>query len=180
MKAIVVVPEEKFNNKEYNTVIHTLQKNQIDYEVASPSGKMATGYISKEYNNKPMLIIPDISIEEINIEDCKCIIIIGGSGNKKYLWKNTTLHNKLKNAYEKGVLIAAICLAPICLIYSEIIKSVKISAYKTKETLEIIKNSGNYFSDEEVCVYENIITANGPRASVLFSERIISLLIEGN
>jgi len=87
--------------------------------------------------------MPDITIEEIKVSNYDCIIIMGGSGNKKYLWKNSILHEKIITANNENKILAAICLAPICFINSGIIKSSEITVYKTKETLKIIQKSNN-------------------------------------
>lgn len=178
MRVLVIIPEEKFNNTEFNTVIKYLRLNQFKYDIASSSGKIATGYIAKEFDNKPMMIRPDLSISEIKVEMYNCIIIIGGSGNKKYLWNNLELHDVIQQAYKNDIILGAICLAPISLVNSGIIKSSSITAYKTRETQRIIQTSGNYYSEVGVCVNGRIITANGPKSSKKFIEAIISQLKE--
>lgn len=176
MKVLVIIPQEKFNNKEYNTVVSGLKLHNIDFDLASTSKIKATGYIAKEFNDNPMEVFPDLAIEDIDIKNYNCLIIIGGSGNKKYLWNNDKLLGKIQKAYSCNILVAAICLAPICLINAGIIKSSNITAYKTKETQKIIEESGNIYMDKEVYINKNIITANGPGASKEFIETIVSKL----
>ncbi len=171
MKVVIIIAQEKFNNTEFTAVINTLQGNKILYETASVSKSKAFGY-------KSFSIIPDISIQELIVTDYDCFIIIGGSGSKKYLWKNDILHEKIKAAYKNNKILAAICLAPICFIYSGIIKNSYITAYKTEETLKIIKESDNIYNDNDVCINGNIITANGPIASTKFSNEIILKLLK--
>lgn len=178
MKVLIIIPQEKFNNKEFNTVVNSLKVNDISYDIASTSKIKATGYIAKEFNDNPMEVIPDMVIEDIDIKNYFCLIIIGGSGNKKYLWNNEDLHIKIQQAKNSNILIAAICLAPICLINAGIIKSSNITAYKTKETQKIIEDSGNSYIDKEVYIDTKIITANGPRASKKFIDTIFSYLGE--
>ena len=112
MKVIIIVAQDKFNNTEFTTVINTMKKNKILFEIASVSKSEAFGYSS-------FSIKPNISIQELIISDYDCLIIIGGSGSKKYLWKNNILHEKIRIAYENNKILAAICLAPICFINSE-------------------------------------------------------------
>lgn len=109
------------------------------------------------------------------MSDYNYIVIIGGSGSKKYLWENIILQSILINANKKK-LIATICLAPICLINSGMIKNSSITAYKTKATLKLIKNSQNEYSEQNVCINDNIITANGPKALKEFAESILRKL----
>ena len=175
MKVVVVIAPVKFNNSEFIKVTEKLKEHKCKVNIASETKSMAYGYIIKTDNGfEPLAIKPDILIKEIDVLKYDCIIIIGGSGNKKYLWKNKILHEKIKIAYENNKIIAAICLAPICLIFSGIIKNTGITAYKTKETVRIIKESGNFYIDKNVCINNNVITANGPRASFDFAKAIIN------
>ncbi len=169
MKLIVIVAQDKFNNTEYKTVINTLEKHKIFFETASVLKSKAVGYGS-------FSIMPDKSIQELIVSDYDCFIIIGGSGCKKHLWEYDILHNKIKTAFESNKILAAICLAPICFIYSGIIKNSFITAHKTAETLKIIKESDNIYKDNDVYVNENIITANGPKASYEFCKLVINKL----
>jgi len=169
MKILVIIAQEKFNNKEFLTVVDTLRKKNIDYDVASNKKLRAFGYVS-------LSIMPDLSIDEIIVSSYDCLIIIGGSGNKKYLWNNEVLHNKIKEAFYGNKILGAICLAPICFIYSGIVKGSSITAYKTKETINIIENSGNFYEDKDVFISNNIITANGPKASQKFIDAVLSVL----
>lgn len=170
MKVVVVIAQEKFNNKEFITVTNALKINNILFDIASVSKSEAFGYI-------PFSVFPDVSIKELNIFNYDCLIIIGGSGNKKYLWKNTILHEKIQIANKENKILAAICLAPICFIYAGIINQSKITAYKTNETKRIIKESGNFYENKDICVNNNIITANGPKASDKFCETILLQLL---
>lgn len=169
MKAVVVVAQERFNSTEFNNIVDAFKESNIDFQVASNKCEIAFGYI-------PLSIIPDISIEAINTDDIDCIVIIGGSGSRDYLWENEVLHNKLRNINSQGKIIAAICLAPICLIKAGIIKSGNITAYKTKQTLKIISGSGLDYSFNNVCINQNTITANGPRSANEFAQAIIGEL----
>ena len=91
MKVIVVVAEEKFNNTEFLTVVNNLKNNDIPFEVASTSKSRASGYGS-------FSIVPDLPIQDVIVSDCDCLIIIGGSGCKRYLWNNPVLHEKIRMA----------------------------------------------------------------------------------
>jgi putative intracellular protease/amidase len=167
MKVIVVVAQEKFNNTEFSTVVSNLKKNDIPFEVASTSKSRASGYGS-------FSIVPDLCIQDLIVSDYDCLIIVGGSGCKRHLWNNTVLHEKIRTAHENNKLLAAICLAPICLIRSKIVDGSFITAYKTNETLRIIQESGNIYRESEVYISGNIITGNGPKASQKFCEAILS------
>ena len=66
-----------------------MKENEILFKTTSVSKLKAYdyGYFS---------IMPDISIQDLIVSNYDYLIIIGGSGCKKYLWKNNILHKKLK------------------------------------------------------------------------------------
>jgi protease I len=174
---IIIISQEKFNNFEFNTVRRGLVDAGIDIKIVTVSGGMAKGYLVKTIDgSEPLAINADLSINDIEISRISGIILIGGSGVKVDLWHNPNLHNLLQKAFEDHKLIGAICLAPICLVYAGIPVGGEIAAYKTKETLGIIRDHGLAYDAGQVHVWRTIITANEPKASGEFTKAVIHYL----
>jgi protease I len=101
------------------------------------------------------------------------IILIGGPGTQK-LFNNNILHKLINKFNNQNKLIGAICISPVILAKTGILKQRKATVYIDGK-LELINNDA-IFTDKDVVVDKNIITANGPKAAKKFAQTIIKKL----
>lgn len=163
---LVFLPQKNFNEEEYFTIKLFLQKHKYNLFIASDSHTYCVGNCGARVKN-------DISILNVNEKNFSTLIIIGGEGVRNY-FNSEVLRAIINKFYKSKQLIAAICLAPIVLAKSGILKEHSATCYKTDEVE--LKASGVEFKDQEVVISKNIITASNPLASGLFAEAIIEYL----
>jgi len=167
MLAILVIAPQNFRDEEYLKPKEILEKNGIKVLTASTEKKVCKGMLGLE-------VIPDITIDEI--KDGDALILIGGSGSP-LLFSNKTLINKINYFMKQGKIIGAICLAPIILINSGLIKDKKITGW-APECKIAAEKSGVTYTGEDVTIDGKLITASGPKAAVKFGEVILKKLKE--
>lgn len=172
MKRIVLIlAPEKFHDDEYTITREVIEKSKIEVEVASLNVNRATGYKKLEVNI-------DLNIADIDHHSYDGIVVVGGFGVKNHLWDNEQLHKVIAKFYESKKLLAAICLAPVCFANAGILKDVKACVYKNKHALQAFNAQDVNYQLEQVVIDENIITANGPKASQKFGQAIVEKLLE--
>lgn len=170
-KIVIVVAPDKFHDDEYRITREVLEKSNVLIDVASLDVKKAIGY-------KKLEVITDLNIRDIEYDKYDGLVIIGGFGVKNYLWESVELHHIIHDFDNHKKLIGAICLAPVCIANTEILKGKKASVYKNKHALEAFKKNEVNYASESVTISENIITANGPKSSRQFGEIIAEKLVE--
>ena len=87
---------------------------------------------------------------------------------------NKGLVNIVKEAYEKGKVIAAICHGPQMLIEADILRGKKATCWKS--VITDLKNAGATFIDESAVVDGNIVTSRFPADLPRFCQETIKLL----
>ena len=118
----------------------------------------------------------DTTLDEIG--DYDAIVFIGGSGAFQYIDDNKC-HKIIQDANDKGVVIGAICIAPIILAKAEILKGKKATVWSNntdKTAIKIFKEEGVKYEDKAVVKDGNIVTANGPVAARQFAEALVQSL----
>lgn len=174
---VIVLPQTRFNNFEFSTVAQGLIDKGHRTWIAVDNQQTATGYLQKTPSGMArMTVQADLSIEQIRTSQITALILIGGAGVKNALWHNPILHNKLREADQQKILIAAICLAPITLVYAGLAVGKQIACYATQETKSILQQHGIAIANQPLLSHRHILTANGPKASMAFTETILSYL----
>lgn len=168
-KIVMVIAQTDFRDEELFVPKDIFELEQGEVIIASTSIKKAVGMLGVE-------IMPNKKIEDLKITQFDALIIVGGTGSKKYLWDNETLLKLVIAANKEKKVIGAICLSPVILAKSSILIEKKATVFKTNETMEIFKKNKVLYLDEDVVIDDKIVTANGPSASKKFAQTIVKLL----
>ncbi|RLE43492.1 hypothetical protein DRJ16_03745, partial [Candidatus Woesearchaeota archaeon] len=107
-KALLVVAQNGYQPIEYANTRAELEKAGISVSVASPNGGTATASDGSS-------IETDLAIKDADIDDFDALVIIGGPGARESLSALPELDKLIKSAYEKGKIVAAICISPTIL-----------------------------------------------------------------
>lgn len=166
-KVLMIIAPENFRDEEYFTPKGILEKAGIQVTTASMKKTAAKGMLGGTAS-------PDINLDEVTIDYYDAVIFVGGSGASVY-FDNSTAHAIARKAKEKGIIIAAICIAPSTLANTGILQDKKATAFASQKDHLIEK--GALFQDQDVVVDGNIITANGPGASEEFGNKLAEMLI---
>jgi len=117
----------------------------------------------------------NLSPEEVNVDEYDALIIPGGSAPDK-MRINKDLVKIVREACEKGKIIAAICHGPQMLIEADVLRGKKATCWKSVMT--DLKNAGATFLDLPAVVDGNIVTSRFPADLPKFCRETIKLLKE--
>jgi len=165
-KICMVVANKDFRDEELLTPLKYFQDEGFSVDVASNRLEEAEGMLGAK-------IMPDLIIEEINVDNYKALIVVGGSG-AKVLWDLSSLAYKLKEAYQKGKIVAAICISPVALAKAGLLKGRKATVWPGES--ERLISSGADYVFKPVVVDGNIVTADGPQSALEFAKTIVKLI----
>lgn len=167
-KVLFVVAPKDFRDEELLEPRQELKNHKIITKIASKKVKEAKGKLGAK-------VKVDYDIDDVLVQDYDAIIFVGGPGATIYFDDETAL-SMAREAFEEEMIIGAICIAPVILAKSGILKGKKATVFPSgKQDLE---TAGAKYTGEEVTTDENIITANGPAAAKKFANKIIELLSE--
>ncbi|MCD6547055.1 MAG: DJ-1/PfpI family protein [Nanoarchaeota archaeon] len=165
-KVLMIIAPKNFRDEELFHTKEELEKEGNEVTIASTTTEEATGMLGGKAK-------PEITIDEVNVDDYDAIVFVGGTGASIY-FENQRAHEIAKQAYEKGKVVAAICIAPSTLANAGILKGKMATSWPSEETNLLAK--GASYTGDPVTVDGKIVTANGPTAARNFGRKIAELL----
>jgi protease I len=115
----------------------------------------------------------DLAPNEVNVEEYSAVIIPGGSAPDR-MRTDKGLVDIVKNACEKGKVVAAICHGPQMLIEADVVRGKKATCWKSVAT--DLQNAGATFVDAPVVVDGALVTSRFPPDLPRFCQETIKLL----
>lgn len=170
---LFIIASREFRDEEYFIPRDILEKNGFNIKVASDRKGTALGVYGGDVNI-------DLQGEEINILDFMAVIFVGGAGALKCLDKDI-FHRIIIDAKEKNIVLAAICIAPLILANTGVLKGIKATVWSSKEekrAVKELKEKGAIYEEKGVVIDDNIITASGPDQAENFAKMILKKLTE--
>lgn len=112
-------------------------------------------------------VIADRLILDCDFTDLEALILPGGPGHMG-LFNCEVLANLIEDTHRKGKLVAAICAAPVILY--------KLGINVESTIFPSMKDEIEKYIDKNVCITDNIISANAAGSSIDFALAIITYL----
>lgn len=166
MKKIAILIESLFNEEELIAPYHRLRE---DYEVVLVGTEADTEYRSKEGFTKKS----DVASRDISADDFAGVVIPGGF-SPDYMRKSKDSVKFVKDIYESGKPVAAICHAGWMLAESLDLNGVNMTS--TSTIRKDMENAGANWVDEEVVVDKNLVTSRSPKDIPAFMKEFIKLV----
>jgi len=167
-KAVMIIAQENFRDEELLEPKKVLEEAGIDVKIASLSKQVARGMLGAK-------VIPDMTLQDIDVQEFDAIIFIGGSGSSIY-WDDPSAHKIAQQALSSNKILAAICIAPVTLARAGLLKDKKATVWSSEAGR--LKQGGAIYTAKDVEKDGNIITASGPDVASEFGNQIVKALSE--
>ncbi len=167
MRKVLIIVEEGFEDSEFLYPYYRLQEEGYKVDVLGPKANVT-------YTGKyGVPTTSEFSPEHVSLNEYEGLIIPGGRAPDR-MRINKGLVDIVRESCEKGLVIAAICHGPQLLIEADVIRSKKITCWKSVAT--DLKNAGAAFIDAPVVVDGKLVTSRKPADLPVFCQEIIRLL----
>ena len=163
---LMIVAQNGFRDEEYFKPKASLES--AGYQVVT--GSVKTGTALGKLGGTAKV---DVAISEVKADDYAGVVFVGGPGAADYFTDKTAL-NLAREAYRKGKVVGAICIAPGILARAGILKGKKATVFPSET--ETLKQEGANYLGLPVVVDGKIVTANGPDAAEEFGKELIKSL----
>ncbi len=157
-----------FEEIEALTQVDYLRRAGIDITTLGISGEYVTG-------TRNITVKADISVEDADMSNAEMLILPGGLGGVNGISGCEKAISMIKEAYEKGIYIAAICAAPTILASFGMLDGKKCVCYPSMLD-ELEAGGGIVCADSAVVRDGKLITAKAAGASEEFSFELIRIL----
>jgi protease I len=119
----------------------------------------------------------DKTIEEVDATDYDALMIPGGVGNPDQLRGDENVVSFVRDFFEAGKPVAAICHGPWVLVEAGVVRGRKLTSWPTLQT--DIRNAGGNWVDEQVVVDQGLVTSRKPDDIPAFNDKMIEEFCEG-
>jgi protease I len=151
-----------------------LKKAGASVDVVSLAAGEIKGWDKKDWGRSVKV---DKTLEQVSPSECDAVVLPGGQINPDLLRVEPKALKFIKDIFDVGKVVAAVCHAPWLLIETEIAKGRKMTSYKSIKT-DVI-NAGGSWEDSEVVVDQGVITSRNPGDLEAFSAKIVEEVKEG-
>ena len=119
----------------------------------------------------------DRAIEEVDASDYDALMVPGGVGNPDQLRGDENVVSFVREFFEQGKPVAAICHAPWVLVEAGMVRGRTLTSWPTLQT--DIRNAGGDWVDQEVVVDKGLVTSRKPDDIPAFNAKMIEEFAEG-
>ena len=163
---VMIIASSKFRDEEFKIPYDLFRAEGAKVVIASSSLRESVGMLG-------LKVRPEKLLSQIDIDSFDALILVGGIGATEY-WNNKTVHRLLKEAFNKGKVIGAICISPVTLANAGILKGKRATVWPTEASR--LRAKGAIYTGKGVERDGDIITANGPQSASAFADEVIKAL----
>ncbi len=167
-KVLMVIAPDNFRDEEYFETREVLESAGFSVATASKTLGAAKGMLGGTAN-------PDIALSDADAGDYSAVVFVGGTGASIY-FDDSEAKALAKDAFGKGKVVAAICIAPTILANAGVLEGRKATVYKDEGLIENLKAKGAEYTGEDVASDGKVITGSGPHAAKAFGKAIAEAL----
>lgn len=167
MKHVVIIVAQNFQDEEFIYPYHRVMEEGYQVDVATPGGQDMLGKYGVPAKATK-------STEDLKASNYDCVILPGGFESPDRLRIRKEVLQFVKEMYESGKLVAAICHGPWICISAGIMKGKRSTAYMSIK--DDMCNAGAMYVEENVVVDGNLVTAPHYRNNGDFMKAVINHL----
>jgi len=127
-----------------------------------------------KHDEKGETITPDITLDEVEVDDYDALVLPGGVANPDKLRMEERAVEIVEEFVDAGKIVAAICHGPWLLVEADVVDGVEMTSWPSLRT--DLENAGAEVVDEEVVVDGQFITSRKPDDVPAFNRELLKAL----
>ena len=173
-KKVAFLAADMFEEVELTEPWKALEQAGAELELVSLKDGEVQGF---NHYDKAGSFKVDKSVEEASASDYDGLVLPGGVGNPDNLRQDENAVKFVRDFFEQGKPVGAICHAPWTLVEAAVVRGRTLTSFPSLQT--DIRNAGGNWVDEEVHVDQGLVTSRKPGDIPAFNEKLIEELAEG-
>jgi protease I len=168
---VLIVATDGFEESELFGPLQILRDRGAEVKLASPDLKPIQATV---HDDPGKTIRPDLTIEDVRVEDYDALILPGGVRNPDQLRTSKAAIELIRAFAKDGKPIAAICHGPWLLVEADLLRGRTATSWPSIRT--DMKNAGAIVVDQPAVTDGNIVTSRNPDDVPAFTEAVIVLI----
>jgi len=167
MVRAVIITAQNFQDEEFTYPYYRALEAGYKVDVATPDK-------ASVYGKYGVPAKPTVDTKDLNAKDYDLVILPGGFEAPDRLRLRKEVLKFVKNMYESGKVVAAICHGPWICISAGIMKGKKATAYMS--IADDMRNAGAIYLEQDVVIDGNLITSPHYRNNPNFMKAVIEVV----
>ena len=172
-KRVMILATDGFEQSELEQPKQRLEEAGFETAVVSPNDGEIKGWDQTDWG-QPVKV--DLTISQVDANDFDALLLPGGQINPDKLRMEDGAIQLVRDFYEAGKPVAAICHGPWLLVEADVLANKTVTGWPSIRT--DLRNAGANVVDREVAIDGNLITSRNPDDIPAFSDALIKLLQE--
>lgn len=174
-KTVAVLSDNGFEESELTSPVSRLKEEGATVHIiSSKPGKIKGMKGDHEWGAEVQV---DKVVAEANADDYHGLVIPGGVLNPDSVRQNMDALRFVKEFFEAGKPVAAICHGPQVLISAQVVEGRTLTSVQNIR-IDLV-NAGANWVDEEVVVDQGLVTSRTPADLPAFNDKLVEELAEG-
>ena len=173
-KKVAILATDGFEQSELFGPKQMLEEAGAETTIVSLHSGEIKGWNHQEWGES---IPVDLLVTEADTEDFDALMIPGGVINPDKMRMNDDAVDLVREFYEEGKPIGAICHGPWMLVEADVVDGKEVTSWPSLRT--DIENAGGQWVDREVVVDSGIVTSRKPDDLRAFGNKLIEEIGEG-
>ena len=173
-KKIAFLATDMFEEVELTEPWKALENVGAELELVSLEDGEIQGF---DHYDKAGSFKVDKTVEEASASDYDALVLPGGVGNPDTLRTDENAVHFVREFFEQGKPVAAICHGPWTLVEAGVVRGRTLTSFPSIQT--DIRNAGGNWVDEEVHVDQGLVTSRKPDDIPAFNKKLIEEFAEG-
>jgi protease I len=166
--ALVVIARQGYQDVELDGTLKALKAHGFKVQLGSTVAGPCTGKFGGTQQ-------AEIALKDVDVSAYDRVAFIGGPG-ALVLAENADALRIAKEATKAGMVLGAICIAPVILAKAGVVRGKQATVWDSKgEQVAILEGAGAQYTGSDVTVDGMLVTGNGPHAAEEFGKVFATL-----
>jgi protease I len=171
---VAIVVTEGFEHVEMTEPRKALEQAGFTCEIVSPKEGSVRSWKMTEWGDEFPV---DVPVAQARADNYCALLLPGGVMNPDKLRRDESVLNFVRDFFNAGKPVAAICHAPWTLIDAGLVRNRRLTSWPSLQT--DLRNAGADWVDQEVVVDHGLVTSRKPDDIPAFNQKMIEEFREG-
>lgn len=173
-KRVAILATDGFEQSELAGPRRALEQAGATTVIVSPQTGEIRGWSGMDWADS---VPVDQAVSEVSAEDFDALLLPGGVMNPDKLRTNADAVALVRDFFNQGKPIGAICHGPWSLIEADVVEGKTVTSWPSLKT--DLKNAGAHWVDQAVVTDNGLVTSRKPDDIPAFSDKLIEEIAEG-